>query len=80
MPDFHSGRMRVQIPADAFMPRIRKTSSQPKRKPKKPVKIETPVYPEYIQNSFVQEVEIKDSLSKSKVDQYETKMHPIMLV
>ena len=50
------------------MPRHRKTSTQPKRKPKKPVKIEKLVYPEYIK-TFIQEVESKTSF-KVKVDQY----------
>ena len=50
------------------MPRIRKTSTQPKRKPKVPVKIVKPVYPEYIEN-FIQEVESKTPFTV-KVDQY----------
>ena len=50
------------------MPRIRKTSTQPKRKPKKPVKIEKPVYPEYIEN-FIKEIETKTPFTV-KVDQY----------
>ena len=50
------------------MPRPRKTSTQPKRKPKKPVKIEKPVYPEYIE-TFIKEVEFKTPF-KVKVDQY----------
>ena len=61
--------MRVRFSPAAFMPRSRKTSSQPKRKPKKPIKIVKPVYPEFIQN-FIQEVESKTSF-KVKVDQYE---------
>ena len=51
------------------MPRIRKTSTQPKRKPKKPIVIEKPVYPEYIEN-FIKEVESKTNF-KVKIDQYE---------
>ena len=50
------------------MPRIRKTSTQPKRKPKVPVKIVKPVYPDYIEN-FIQEVESKTPFTV-KVDQY----------
>ena len=50
------------------MPRIRKTSTQPKRKPKKFVNIPKPVYPEYIQN-FIQEIESKTHFVV-KVDQY----------
>lgn len=50
------------------MPRIRKTSTQPKRKPKKHVKIEKPVYPEYIE-TFIKEVESKTPFTV-KVDQY----------
>jgi hypothetical protein len=50
------------------MPRIRKKSTQPKRKPKKPIKIEKPVYPEYIE-TFIQEVESKTPFTV-KVDQY----------
>ena len=60
--------MRVRFSPAAFMPRSRKTSTQPKRKPKKPIKIEKPVYPEYIQ-SFITEVESKTPLNV-KVDQY----------
>jgi hypothetical protein len=51
------------------MPRFRKTSTQPKRKLKKTVKIDKPVYPEYIQK-FIQEVESKTPF-KVKIDQYE---------
>jgi hypothetical protein len=51
------------------MPRFRKTSTQPKRKPKKSVKIVKPVYPEYIEK-FIQEVESKTPF-KVKIDQYE---------
>ena len=50
------------------MPRIRKTSIQPKRKPKKPVKIVKKVYPDYIQN-FIDRVE-KETEYTVKVDQY----------
>lgn len=46
----------------------RKTSTQPKRKIKKPVKIERPVYPDYIEN-FIKEVESKTPCIV-KVDQY----------
>ena len=60
--------MRVRFSPAAFMPRPRKTSTQPKRKPKKPIKIEKPVYPEYIE-TFIQEVESKTPF-KVKVDQY----------
>jgi hypothetical protein len=37
------------------MPRIKKTSSQPKRKPKKVIAIPKKVYPEYVQ-SFIDEI------------------------
>ena len=60
--------MRVRFSPAAFMPRIRKTSTQPKRKPKVPVKIVKPVYPDYIE-SFIQEVESKTPFTV-KVDQY----------
>lgn len=50
------------------MPRPRKTSTQPKRKPKKPVKIVKPEYPDYIEE-FIKEVESKTPF-KVKVDQY----------
>ena len=50
------------------MPRTRKTSTQPKRKPKPSVKVIKPVYPDYIEN-FIQEVESKTSFTV-KVDQY----------
>lgn len=49
------------------MPR-RKTSTQPKRKAKAPIKIVRPVYPDYIEN-FIKEVESKTPF-KVKVDQY----------
>lgn len=48
------------------MPRSRKTSSHPKRKIIKPIKIKKPVYPEYIEN-FIKEVESK-TVCKVKVD------------
>lgn len=60
--------MRVRFSPAAFMPRIRKTSTQPKRKPKPPVKIVKPVYPDYIEN-FIQEVESKTPFTV-KIDQY----------
>jgi hypothetical protein len=50
------------------MPRIRKTSTQPKRKPKQSPVIVRPVYPEYIEN-FIKEVESKTHF-KVKIDQY----------
>lgn len=50
------------------MTKFRKTSTQPKRKAKAPVKIVKPVYPEYIQK-FVSEVEAKTPFNV-KVDQY----------
>lgn len=50
------------------MPRIKKTSSQPKRKLKKPVKIVKPVYPEYLQN-FINRIET-ETIYTVKVDQY----------
>jgi hypothetical protein len=50
------------------MPRIRKTSTQPKRKPKKPEPIVEKVYPEYIEN-FKKELKEKTPFSL-KVDQY----------
>jgi len=50
------------------MPRIRKTSIQPKRKPKKPESIVEKVYPEYIEN-FKKELKEKTPFSL-KVDQY----------
>ena len=50
------------------MPRFRKTSTQPKRKPKPLLKIEKPVYPEYIEN-FILEVESKTPF-KVKIDQF----------
>ena len=60
--------MRVRFSPAAFMPKQRKTSTQPKRKPKKPEPIVEKVYPEYIEN-FKKEVETNTSL-KVKVDQY----------
>jgi len=59
--------MRVRFSPAAFMPRPRKTSTQPKRKVKKFVDKPKPVYPEYLQN-FINEVETKTSF-KVKVDQ-----------
>ena len=50
------------------MPRIRKTSLQPKRKPVKPIKIVKPVYPEYLQN-FIDRVE-KETHYTIHVNQY----------
>lgn len=50
------------------MPRIKKTSSQPKRKPKAPVVIQRPTYPEYLEN-FIKDVESKTPF-KVKIDQY----------
>jgi hypothetical protein len=50
------------------MPRIRKTSTQPKRKPKKEFVIPEKIYPEYIQN-FKNEVENKTPF-KVMADQY----------
>jgi hypothetical protein len=50
------------------MPRIRKTSTQPKRKPQKIVEKPKPVYPEFIQN-FISEIESKTPF-KVQVDQY----------
>lgn len=60
--------MRVRFSPAAFMPRIRKTSTQPKRKPKQSPVIVRPVYPEYIEN-FIKEVESKTHF-KVKIDQY----------
>lgn len=50
------------------MPRPKKTSSQPKRKPKKPIIKPKPVYPEFVQN-FINLVESTTPL-KVRVDQY----------
>jgi hypothetical protein len=50
------------------MPRIRKTSTQPKRKVKKIAPKPRPVYPEYIEN-FIKEVESKTPYSVI-ADQY----------
>ena len=50
--------MRVRFSPAAFMPRIRKTSTQPKRKPKKAPVIPKKIYPEFVEN-FRQEVESK---------------------
>ena len=50
------------------MPRIKKTSSQPKRKPRPVIKIEKPVYPEYIE-IFIKEVESKTPFTV-KIDKY----------
>jgi hypothetical protein len=50
------------------MPRIKKTSSQPKRKPKVLPKIPEPVYPEYIKN-FIEQIKQKTPFTV-KVDQY----------
>ena len=60
--------MRVRFSPAAFMPRIRKTSTQPKRKAKPAPPIIRPVYPEYVEN-FIKEVESKTPF-KVKVDQY----------
>jgi hypothetical protein len=50
------------------MPRSRKTSTQPKRKPKKAIIKPKPVYPDYLQN-FINEVESKTTLTVH-IDQY----------
>jgi len=50
------------------MPRIRKTSTQPKRKPKKLEPIIEKIYPEFIEN-FKKELKEKTSFTV-KVDQY----------
>ena len=50
------------------MPRIKKTSSQPKRKIKKPIKIVKPIYPDYLQN-FINRIET-ETVYNVKVDQY----------
>jgi hypothetical protein len=50
------------------MPRIKKTSSQPKKQIKKFIPKQKPVYPEYIE-LFIKEVESKTS-AIVKVDQY----------
>jgi hypothetical protein len=50
------------------MPRIRKTSTQPKRKVKKFVDKPKPTYPEFIQH-FISEIESKTPFTV-KVDQY----------
>jgi len=50
------------------MPRIRKTSTQPKRKEKKVAPKPRPIYPEYIEN-FISEVESKTPF-KVIVSQY----------
>jgi hypothetical protein len=41
--------MRVRFPPAAFMPRIKKTSSQPKRKTKKTIVIPEKIYPLFIE-------------------------------
>jgi hypothetical protein len=50
------------------MPRIRKTSNQPKRKPKKLEPIVEKIYPEFIEN-FKKELKEKTSFT-IKADQY----------
>ena len=60
--------MRVRFPPAAFMPRIKKTSTQPKRKPKPVVIIPEPIYPEYIKN-FIKEIKEKTNFTL-KIDQY----------
>lgn len=60
--------MRVRFSLAAFMPRIKKTSSQPKRKPKPPFPVKKVIYPDYLQN-FINEVESKTPF-KVKIDQY----------
>ena len=50
------------------MPRIRKTSTQPKRKPKKAIVIPKKIYPEFIEN-FRKEVESKTKF-KVIVDEF----------
>jgi hypothetical protein len=60
--------MRVRFSPAAFMPRSRKTSTQPKRKPKKPEPVVEKVYPEYIKNFKKQLAEKTPFILK--VDQY----------
>ncbi len=60
--------MRVRFSPAAFMPRIRKTSNQPKRKSKKFEPIVEKIYPEFIEN-FKKELKEKTSLT-IKADQY----------
>ena len=60
--------MRVRFSPAAFMPRSRKTSTQPKRKAKPAPKIIRPAYPEYIE-TFIRDVESKTHFTV-KVDQY----------
>jgi hypothetical protein len=60
--------MRVRFSLAAFMPRPKKTSTQPKRKVKKFVDKPKPVYPEFIQ-SFINKVQ-ENSNFLVKVDQY----------
>jgi hypothetical protein len=60
--------MRVRFSPAAFMPKPRKTSTQPKRKIKKFVEKPKPIYPEFIQ-SFINKVQ-ENSKFLVKVDQY----------
>lgn len=60
--------MRVRFSPAAFMPKPRKTSTQPKRKPKKPEPVVEKVYPEYIEK-FKKELKEKTPFTL-KVDQY----------
>ena len=60
--------MRVRFSPAAFMPRSRKTSTQPKKKVKKFVDKPKPVYPDFIQK-FIDDVESKTPF-KVRIDQY----------
>lgn len=53
------------------MPRIKKTSSQPKRQPKKVVKIPEKIYPDFIEN-FRKELSAKTPFIL-KIDQFNDK-------
>lgn len=60
--------MRVRFSPAAFMPRIRKTSTQPKRKPKPLPPVVEKIYPEFIEN-FKKELKEKTPFIL-KIDQY----------
>ena len=60
--------MRVRFSPAAFMPRPKKTSSQPKKRIKKFVDKPKPVYPEFLQK-FIKDIETKTPF-KVKIDQY----------
>ncbi len=66
MSDFHSDRLGSN-PCIRIMPKFRKTSTQPKRKPKKHNPVVEKVYPDFIQK-FINDVESQTPF-KIRIDQ-----------